>query len=152
MTEIKMLTACPRDVQSLDPRLCEMDKLERGLAFGENARDILERTLQMSISAYTLHINKRAEAMCGLIPLADMRNAVIWCVSSAAMHNYPRQYMRYGRWLTAEGLANFNLLQNYVYENNAKSIAWLERLGAKFERPQPYGVSRAMFRRFTICA
>ena len=151
MTRIRLLEATARDAYSLEPRLCAADLLERRLACGETLVT-LELARRLSVMCYALHINGTPEALCGLAAGPTQNTGEIWCLSSAKMHRYPKQYMRYGRWLIEEGLANFELLENYVYEHNTKSIAWLKRLGAKFEEPRPYGVGGAKFRRFTICA
>lgn len=151
MHDVRIVAAIKEDVDWLAPRLCELDRQELRLALGDVV-PAFKQTYGNAVCAYTIMVDHVPYVMCGINPGGDPRRGVIWCLSCAEARKFPLRFMRYGRMLVDEGLANFAVLENYVYEQNVRSMAWLKRLGAKFERPQPYGVSGAMFKRFTICA
>lgn len=151
MADICITAALRADVDILAPRLCAADKLELELALG-SVKPAFAATFTASVRAYTIMVNHQPYVMCGLMPLPNPRHAALWCLSCEDARRFPLRYMRYGRMLVQEGLANFTVLENYVHANNLKSLAWLKRLGARFEAPRPYGVKNALFYKFTITA
>lgn len=73
-----------------------------------------------------------------------------WMLATPHVDRYRRAFIECGRAYTAAMLGEYEMLENHVDARNAKSVAWLQRIGFKIEPPEPFGAFGMPFHPFRI--
>lgn len=83
------------------------------------------------------------ESICGV-------KASIWMLATDDMKKISLRVVRHSRRFVNMMLEYYPHLENYVSNDNKRSITWLRALGAKLYDPAPYGIEQKLFRKFTF--
>jgi xanthine/CO dehydrogenase XdhC/CoxF family maturation factor len=76
------------------------------------------------------------------------RRCVVWGLGTEDLPAHAKSFWPASRNFIAFCRGHADLLENFVDCRNQLSIAWLKRLGFRFDDPQPYGVRGYPFMRF----
>lgn len=71
-----------------------------------------------------------------------------WMLATTGAEHYKRAFVEWGIAYTADMLRHYDTLTNHVDARNTKSVAWLQRLGYRLSKPEPYGALGLPFHRF----
>jgi len=125
------------------------DQDEVFYSHGYYAREALEIALENTLAGFTVLINDRPEICFGINAENLLGNeAIIWMLSSERIKRINYRFAKYSRTYVDYFLTYYSRLYNYVHVNNIISINWLRFLGAKFDKPEPYGVHQKPFMKF----
>lgn len=93
----------------------------------------------------------KGELLClfGVAPYGVLRGAP-WLLATPALDHHAKALVRDGRDVVCWMREQFPVLVNYVHAENARSVAWLARLGFTIAPPAPYGPRGALFHKFTM--
>ena len=120
--------------------LCEADLMEMK-AFGvptENLKMSLELMLDISKRSYKIY-NKRGQ-LCGVAGVQDhgCRIGMPWFLSNGKVQEEsPLEFYRQAKKVLREMEKDFDILHNYCWVENTKTIDWLESLGFQFDYDNP---------------
>lgn len=90
-------------------------------------------------------------AILGVGTLSVLYNiGMPWFMATPSASKHRRAFIDMAGAYTAIMLQKYDQLENHVDARNRRSVAWLQRLGFTIEPPQPYGMLRLPFHRFTL--
>ncbi len=73
-----------------------------------------------------------------------------WLLGSDLILKYPKAFLRHNIATLYGWQRRYRLLENYVDSRHSVAVKWLAWLGFKIEKPQPIGVDKVLFHKFTI--
>lgn len=157
---VEVLPARPEHLVPVAERMRPEDALEVRLASGHEPLQALEASLAVSrdlrgeVRAWTILHHGRPEALFGVGRASLLSDVgVPWMlgteeISRGGADGLAIPFARHCAAYVAEMERGFARLENYVHTDNRFSIRWLKWLGFSFDPPAPYGLHRALFRRF----
>ena len=129
----------------------EADKKEIWASHNHRPLEAMKLSLDESFMCLTVLDRKVPVLMFGIVPRSLLgETATIWMLATDGINNIKRRFVRHSRSFIKIFLGYFPILENYVYEENIKSIEWLMMCGAKIEEAMPFGIEQKLFRRFTF--
>lgn len=136
------------DIAAIWPRLREIEALELS-ATGRSPKDGLRISLRVSVMAWTVTVDGRAEGAFGVAPVSLLSGiGRPWFLGTEDLKFQRRAWLAQGRRHLAAMETAFPLLENIVHRDNILSIRWLERLGFAVDDELVH-VGGHPFRRFT---
>lgn len=125
------------------------DAREVSLSHGHTPLQAIDKAYAISRICAIATIDCVPAAAFGLVvgdPLSGIGSP--WLLGTDAIFTQPRAMLKWGRVGVGIMHVHCDRLENYVAADNERSIVWLKHLGFHFDEPAPYGVGRAMFRKF----
>ena len=98
-----------------------------------------------STECFTLLVNEQPIMIFGMEE-SGLDSAVIWALGTDDVFKHRREFLRQSVKWRDSFLKDYSILFNHVDINNWESIRWLKWLGAKFDKPRPFG--SGVFMRF----
>lgn len=148
---VELVPATAAHAAELAPTMRAFD-LAEVIAFGAtDARQALERSLQLSPQAFTALFDGRVGAMFGSFPTetAELpfpgRLGCAWALTGQLVDLYPMSFWRSSKPALQLLWGDFDYLLNWVDARYTSSLRWLERLGAWTLRAYPVGQDGALF-------
>ncbi len=148
-----MSPAQAEDIDELLPHVRQADVDEFTAATGHSPREVMEDGLKYSRVAWTGRINDEVVCIFGVAghSLLSPKGAP-WLVGSDKLEGSSKAFLRRCRKYAVKMLREYPVLENYVDARNETAIRWLKWLGFEFDEPEPYGVARLPFHRFSMRA
>lgn len=136
-----------QDVEMLKDNLRKHDVDE--VFASSNATPELSLTIGLSISSYckTVFVGNKPIAMFGMVPVSEIK-ACAWGLCSKDIAKVKKEFYKFSKKQLAEMLSLFPVIFNYVDCRNKTSIRWLKALGARFNKPELFGVAKIPFQKF----
>jgi hypothetical protein len=149
--DIVLRTATTEDVLDIKDRLRASDVEEIDAALGEAPGKPLETSFRISPICLTLVYRDRPTAICGVVPESFLGSkAVVWMLGTDDIRKIQKTFIRLSNECIKFFLGMYPYLYNFVYDGNAESKRWLERCGAEFSVPIPWGAKGLPFRYFAL--
>lgn len=126
---IEVVPASPAHIGTIAQRMAEIDRLECA-AGGHTPKEALRHGLRNSVSAYTVKVDGRPEAMFGVLTTSLLiGEGAPWLLLTDVGHKQHKALVRLGFRYIRAMFDHYNLLHNKVHADNEKAIRWLARLG-----------------------
>lgn len=137
------------DVIAANARQSDIDEL---YATGRvTPREAMEWGFDHSVRCWTGYLGEEPVCMFGVAPTYWSHvTGAAWMVGTTRIDRHPKAFLKGSRAAMVEMLSLYPLLVNFVDCRHTKAIKWLEKLGATFQDPQPYGVLGLPFLFFEI--
>jgi len=149
--DISVRTAVPCDVEKLMGRLRRSDVDEVWACGHRTPEDALLFSMYASILAFTVERKRTPVAMFGIAPDTITGTAAsVWLLGTNDINKFKKTFMLLSRSFIPFMQRLYPVLYNWVDERNTVSIAWLQRCGAEFHEPKPFGAEGKPFRYFTL--
>jgi hypothetical protein len=145
--QVVVRVANKKDIQPIADNMRWADKNEVYLANHLTPREAVERSFNNSALYFTIEINKRPEAMFGVVNIDDGVGC-IWMLSTDKFCKISKLFLKHCKAHVELILKHYDKLYNYVYAENRAAIRWIKKCGAVFHVAAPYGVENRMFRYF----
>lgn len=137
------------DIKYVARNMREQDRIEIRFSSDSSPLDALMKGYRKSDSCWTVLIDGVPAVIFGVRRASICtNNAVVWMLATDRIKEVPYQFVRESRRILNRLLQSYNMVYNYVWEENVVSIQWLKWLGFEIHDPVPYGVGKAKFRRF----
>jgi len=140
------------DVFQLASNLREADIQEIWKSHHIKPRAALLGGFKESELCFTIERQEQPIAMLGVMPPQTLlgNSAIIWLLASPELEKVQRAFIKRSRYFIKGMLQRYSMLENWVDNENKKSIEWLKWCGFTLESPKPYGVEGKPFRYFYI--
>ncbi len=137
------------DIAFVAENMREIDKLEAYEMSGLEPLMALKASVMSSKRVVATRFNGTPNAIFGVVEVNFLAgHGVPWVLTTDACVSLPSVFMRMTKDIYPALTTGYNILTNYVHEDNIKSIKWLEYLGFTLEPPQPMGINGENFRLF----
>jgi hypothetical protein len=137
------------DAYALAQTMKPEDMKEIWASHRHTPEEALLLSLQESEFCATVVFEGEPVAMFGVCPTCLVSNeGTVWLLSSEKLFDHSLRFVRHSRHFIDMMLGYKKYLYNYVHNDNRKSIAWLLRMGATIEQPEPFGADGELFRYF----
>ncbi|WP_059244410.1 hypothetical protein [Escherichia albertii] len=151
MHDVQIVPATREHIVAILPYVRQADILEFLAVTGQTPEQVLELGLRVSTFACAGLINGHVVTIFGVAPASMIGGCGLpWLVSTDALEQYPRTFLRQCRPVVDVFLSVYPRLENYVDTRNHVAIAWLRWLGFRLEEPAPYGMLGLPFHRFHL--
>jgi hypothetical protein len=147
--------AVPEDVDALldNMRTSDADEIEAGT--GRPAREVIEESISGSHHSGALRMNGQLLAIVGIgdgagISGVELRAGVPWLLGTNEIDKYPVAFMRWSHERVRIFMDDYDLLCNWVHEENTRSIDWLRALGFEIWEADEYGPNGERFYPFVM--
>lgn len=139
-------------IAAIAENIREADKLELMLAAMISPVDALSQSLERSDMAWTGLIDSVPVCMFGVVPLTALGNiGSPWLISSRLIDVHAHTFLVRCKRVVVMMAQSYDLLVNWVHEDNIAAIQWLNWLGFDFTLPAvPYGPYGAKFVKFDM--
>ena len=135
-------------VDILDQGVRASDEEEVHLATGYSCGIVLPEFVKVSEEVYTVLGGGVPIALYGVAPFKDKDTGSPWLIGTDKFSEYQIAIALWSREAVKDLKKKYRLLENFVYNNNKRSIKWLQWCGFVIEEPEPFGPFGALFRRF----
>lgn len=126
---IEVVAATPAHLGTIAARMQEIDRREC-MAGGRTPKEALRYGLRNSITAYTVKINGRAEAMFGVMTTDFLYGeGAPWLLMTDVAAGNRKALVRLGQRYVRAMFQHYTLLHNRVHADHEKAIRWLAWLG-----------------------
>ena len=118
---------------------------------GVSAKRALWRSYKGSLEAWAVEVEGEGlAAVFGLggVILSDV--GIPWLMTGPLVEKYPFAFLRVSKAIVAGFLEQKPRLENYVLADYRGACRLLEAIGFTLGDPEPHGVQRVMFRKFTM--
>ena len=141
--------ATEQDAEYLSTRLKSMDMREIDACTGRPALAVLKSGIVGSEDCRVGTVDGVPLCVYGVRKMSHLSDTgIAWLLGTEEIDNH---VMKFGRECGNElkkMMGNLRMIENYCHVENRKTIVWLRWLGFKFDKPEPYGRKKEMFRRF----
>lgn len=111
--------------------------------------DAVNYSFNASEKAFTIIVDNEPIAMFGVVRLSLLSNiGVPWLLGTDGILKVKMTVVRKSRKYIKDMLQDYEILENYVHNENKVSKTWLRWCGFTIEKEQPRGPDRALFCRF----
>lgn len=143
------------DIEAIASNARQCDVFECYYYNGKPFVETLADAVRYSRDAQTWFHNAQPTAIWGVASLGQKRG-VPWLLGSKAMDSFlePRslrnktRFMKHSRNVLLGWQDMYDQLENWVWKENKKAVAWLERLGFEVLPAEPFGKFREPFHKF----
>lgn len=149
-----IVPSCLEDGEILGPRLRQADKDEIKASVGEDPRDILKKSIEISRERYTVKDleNEEPLACFGVAPYGKDMGLVWFLGSNEIVRKNRISFLRNSEFWVQKLFKDYRILFNVVDARNKLHIRWLKWLGFEFIADIPeFGVEKRLFRQFVRC-
>lgn len=146
---VKIRKTTLKDVYILVERIREIDKTEIALATGHKPVEALKHGYERSYYIRTILNQGKVIGIFGATKHCVLTDsACVWLIGAKDFYKVKRDLLIYSKRYIKRMLKPVAKLENDVWVENKASIRWLKWCGFKFEKPRPYGLSKALFSHF----
>lgn len=142
----------PEDPSLLAPNLRIEDIRECMRASDMGPEEALDKGLQYSHRCKTIWLYDKPIAMFGVVPGGDQGGMVmgyVWMLAARDLERYAKTLMRFAPLWVEDLSEGYDIVGNYVDEDNEVHVRWLERMGFKIvDRHKEFGPYRKPFLEF----
>jgi hypothetical protein len=137
-------------IRELAEELRDCDREELEAANFSPVEEIIRQSVNLSTcSCAATTPDGKLVALFGVAPptLVGDKGAM-WMLATDRLYKYPVGATKLARRFVEYSLRLYPQLENWVFEGNTHSVAWLKVLGFTVEKAAPHGPKGEMFHRF----
>ena len=137
------------DAEYLKHNMRQQDKEEIWASHHHTPEQAMDFIINKTIFCLTVKIQGQPVAMFGVngeTVLGD--KGIVWMLATDEIDKIKLRFLRHSRRFVKMMLEYYPYVYNFVDVRNKVSIAWLRKLGAKFDTAKPHGVEQKLFRYF----
>jgi hypothetical protein len=150
-TEITIVSAGHDHIATIAARMRQADVDEVWASSRSTPHHALMSSLDQSQQAWTALFDGQPEVMFGVADLNILTSTgAPWLLGTDAVVTHRRQFLRRSVWWRGKLLERYEVLKNFVHDDNVLSKRWLNWLGFTLYDPAPTGVRGEMFRLFEL--
>lgn len=150
-TSITIVPAGEDHIASIAERMRDEDRAEVWASSRSTPYQALDHSLKQSSQAWTALIDDQAEVMFGVMDLNILTAmGAPWLLGTDAVVTHNRQFLRRSLWWRGKLLEQYDVLKNFVHDDNVVSKRWLQWLGFTLHDPIRAGASGEPFRLFEM--
>ena len=116
---------------------------------GGNLEDEIASCVSKSGGVYTGLYGDKVICMFGDIPDSE-GGACIWMITSNEAQNIKKTFVIFSKFFIKFFRSQYNKIYNYIDVRYDSCIKWMEKCGAKFSEPEPYGKEGLLFKRWEV--
>ncbi len=147
--EVRWRCATTEDILVVAENMRYIDRKELELAGGGEPFEVVRKGFENSIYCRCIDIDGVPAALFGVRrPFILSKRGLIWLLATEAMAKIKKNFVKNSIDYVNEAFEYADLLENYVWIENKKSIRWLKWSGFNFDPPKPYGLKKALFLHF----
>lgn len=138
-------------VASIAARMRQADVDEVWASSRSTPHQALMFSLQRSTEAWTAMLDGRPEVMFGVARISVLGGTgIAWLLGTDTAAEHSRLFVRQSAEWRGKLLERYDVLRNFVSDQNEVSVRWLRWMGAVFSDPAPIGVDGELFRLFEL--
>lgn len=138
-------------IATIAARMRAADRTEVMASSGSTPHRALMFSLEHSDMAFTGMIDGQPEVMFGVCTLNVLTaKGAPWLLGTDAVVTHQRQFLRRSLWWKEKLFERYEVLTNFVHDDNAASKRWLKWLGFTLHPPVVMGKSGEAFRLFEL--
>jgi hypothetical protein len=151
MPRITIVPAGEDYIASIAERMRDEDRAEVWASSRSTPQKSLETSLSHSSQAWTALIDDQPEVMFGVMDINILTaTGAPWLLGTDAVVTYNRQFLRRSLWWRGKLLEQYDVLKNFVHDDNVVSKRWLQWLGFTLHDPIRAGAGGEPFRLFEM--
>jgi hypothetical protein len=139
------------DAEYLKHNMRQADRDEVWASHHLTPEQAMDFITEKTIFCLAVRLKSRPVAMFGVngeTVLGD--KGIIWMLATDEISKVSFRFVRHSKKFVEMMLGFYPYVYNFVDDRNKVSIAWLRRLGAKFDTAKPHGIEQRMFRYFSF--
>ena len=151
MVNVEVADATNEHCKFIAENMRQQDLREITASIPLTAIEIVEVSIKASKEPKTLLLDGDPAVVGGIgsISFADPRHGVPWLLSTAAVQKHPLVFIKQIKRYFNTQRHLYDLLENYVHEDNDVSIRFIRAMGYELEdKAKPFGWKRENFYRF----
>lgn len=146
--EIVVRIAKSSDIDEMGD-LRESDRKEVWASNHLEGKTALRMSLKISLFVYTILLKDKPVAFFGICPeTVTGHRAKIWLLATDEFKKIEFKFLKCCKSFINMFLEIYPYLDNYVYAENKRSVAWLRWCGARVQAEKPYGIEKELFHYF----
>lgn len=151
--EVEIVLATTDLAWQLAHHVREPDAAEVEASTGHTPLEALVESVRLSAVAKAALVDGQPMALFGFVDLSRQWGpgwAGVWAITGTLVDEHPAAFQAATVRELAAALERWPTLTNFVDCRYRRSIRWLERMGAIFLEPQPFGVAQLPFAQFIL--
>lgn len=141
----------PEDIEFIIQNIRDEDVEEINAIGGGTVREALTSTANLETNSWVWERDGQIHAIFGVNPVPDSKGiGVVWMLATKSFDDHLFAFTAVCREVVEQMIKGYDYVFNYVYEENRKSIKWLEWLGFTIRDAEGIGVDGAKFHRFEM--
>lgn len=141
----------PEDIEFIIQNIRDEDVEEVNAMGGGTVRDALMSTDNLETNSWVWERDGQVHAIFGVNPVPDREGiGVVWMLATKSFDDHLFAFTAACRAVVQQMVKGYDYVFNYVYEENRKSIKWLEWLGFTIRDAEGIGIDGAKFHRFEM--
>lgn len=149
--EIELAAPDEMDIRLIAANMREADRREVAYTQAVPPELAVRRSLRLSYSALCGRVDGVPACIFGLgIGVAAARIARPWLLGTDLVERFSREFLARNQDVIEGWLLDWEVLENWVADDNRASRVWLRWLGFRFDAPAPFGPFGHPFRRFHL--
>lgn len=138
-------------VATIAARMRKADAEEVWASSRSSPVQALMLSLNQSAQAWTGMVDGQPEVMFGVADLNVLTaTGAPWLLGTNAVLDHYREFLRQSVWWRERLLERYDVLKNFVHDDNVVSKRWLKWLGFTLHDPMPLGRGGEAFRLFEL--
>ena len=151
MAKYKVISTTEEHILELSQTMRKDDIAEVWAGWHKTPLEALRISAEYTKQSWTGLADDRVVCMFGIAqPSILSYVGAPWLLGSEELPKHFRTFLRGNKIYIKAIKKEFELLENYVDTRNTTAIRWLKWLGFELSSPEPYGVERRTFRKFTM--
>ena len=143
--------ATEADGLKIAAQLREADRKEMWSAFRLMPEAGVTKSIRNSERAFVVELEGEAVAVFGVMLISLIgRRGSIWLLGTDKIDRFCITFGRYTKAFVDSFLMEWESLENWVHEENRKSILWLKMAGFDIEEVKPFGLDEENFHHVII--
>lgn len=151
MPKYAIVPATLEHVAAMLPNVRTADRHEVMAATGMAMEDALPDSLKRSEMAWAGMVDDQVACIFGVAGASILSETGFpWMIGTHLIEQHAKAFLRRNKQMVQQMLDRYPHLENYVDVRNTTAIGWLKWLGFEMQEPQPYGMYRMPFMKFTM--
>ena len=149
--KVEIIPAMQEHIAHIAANVRDADQQEMFDYLLMSPKEALERSYAVSKLSWTGLIDDEPVAMFGVAPASFLSDTGLpWLIGTDKIEKHQITFLRKCKPYVQKMNDVYPKLQNHVAEYNVKAIRWLAWLGFSFDKPEPMGLFKKPFIKFSM--
>lgn len=149
MAAVEQREPTQEDAEYLAAHMRQADIDECAAASGQSPLEAVVNSIESSCECRTLLLCGEVAAIWGVVRLAE-GHGLVWMLTTDAVGRHRDAFALAAQQTLPELLDRWPKLSSAMHGRNWRSLRWGERLGFRFDPPEPFGPHGELFHRFHV--